>query len=72
MAVVGCFVAVIVIVKQLFGGIGKNVANPAIAARIVLLISFATEMTTSPAPRMAADATSTATPLGVLAEGNAG
>lgn len=69
-AIVGCFVAVIVI-KQLFGGIGKNVANPAITARIVLFISFATEMTTWPAPRMAADATSTATPLGVLAEGNA-
>ena len=68
MAVVGCFVA-IVIVKQLFGGIGKNVANPAIVGRIVLLLSFATEMTTWPAPRMAVDATSTATPLGILIEG---
>ena len=68
MAVVGCFVA-IVIVKQLFGGIGKNVANPAIVGRIVLLLSFATEMTTWPAPRMAVDATSTATPLGILKEG---
>ena len=54
-AVVGCFVAIIV--------------NPAITARIVLFISFATEMTTWPLPRMAADATSTATPLGILAEG---
>ena len=69
-AIVGCFVAVIV-VKQLFGGMGKNVVNPAITARIVLFISFATEMTTWPLPRMAADATSTATPLGVLAEGGA-
>ena len=68
-AIVGCFVAIIV-VKQLFGGIGKNVVNPAITARIVLFISFATEMTTWPLPRMAADATSTATPLGVLAEGS--
>ena len=68
MAVVGCFVA-IVIVKQLFGGIGKNVANPAIVGRIELLLSFATEMTTWPAPRMAVDATSTATPLGILKEG---
>lgn len=67
-AIVGCFVAIIV-VKQLFGGVGKNIANPAITARIVLFISFATEMTTWPLPRMAADATSTATPLGVLAEG---
>ncbi|MCI7147288.1 MAG: RnfABCDGE type electron transport complex subunit D [Candidatus Fimisoma sp.] len=67
-AVVGCFVAIIV-VKQLYGGIGKNPVNPAITARIVLFISFATEMTTWPLPRMAADATSTATPLGILAEG---
>ena len=67
-AVAGCFVAIIV-VKQLYGGIGKNPVNPAITARIVLFISFATEMTTWPLPRMAADATSTATPLGILAEG---
>lgn len=45
MAVIGCFVA-IVIVKQLFGGIGQNFANPAIVGRIVLLASFATPMTT--------------------------
>ena len=69
-AIVGCFVAIIV-VKQLFGGMGKNVVNPAITARIVLFISFATEMTTWPLPRMAADATSTATPLGILTEGGA-
>lgn len=69
-AIVGCFVAIIV-VKQLYGGMGKNIVNPAITARIVLFISFATEMTTWPLPRMAADATSTATPLGVLAEGGA-
>lgn len=68
-AIVGCFVAIIV-VKQLFGGIGKNITNPAITARIVLFISFATEMTDWVAPRMAVDATSTATPLGVLAEGS--
>ena len=67
-AVVGCFVA-IVIIKQLFGGIGKNIANPAITARIVLFLSFATEMTTWPLPKMAVDATSTATPLGILKEG---
>lgn len=67
--VVGAFFA-IVIVKQLFGGIGKNLVNPAITARIILFISFATEMTTWPAPKYVADATSTATPLGVLAEGS--
>lgn len=69
-AILGCFVAIIV-VKQLYGGMGKNIVNPAITARIVLFISFATEMTTWPLPKMAADATSTATPLGILAEGGA-
>ena len=43
MAIIGCFVA-IVIVKQLFGGIGQNFANPAITARIVLLVSFSGSM----------------------------
>ena len=71
MAVVGCFVA-IVIVKQLYGGIGRNIANPAITARIVLFISFATEMTTWPvAKHSGIDGVTSATPLGVLAEGNA-
>lgn len=67
--VVGTFVAII-IVKQLFGGIGKNITNPAITARVVLFISFASDMTNWTSPRML-DATSTATPLGVLAEGGA-
>lgn len=47
MAVIGCFVA-IVVVKQLFGGLGQNFANPAIVGRIVLFTSFATPMTTWP------------------------
>ncbi len=69
MAVIGCFVA-IVIVKQLFGGLGKNFANPAITARIVLFISFATEMTTWPTPSVSTvDAATGATPLGILKEG---
>lgn len=38
-AVIGSFIA-IVVVKQLFGGLGQNFANPAIAARIVLMLSF--------------------------------
>ena len=68
-AVLGCFVAII-IVKQLYGGIGRNVVNPAITARIVMFISFATEMTTWPVPNpLKADAATGATPLGVLAEG---
>ncbi|MGN0612524.1 MAG: RnfABCDGE type electron transport complex subunit D [Porcipelethomonas sp.] len=44
MAVIGSFVA-IVVVKQLFGGLGQNFANPAIVARIVLMVSFGSEMT---------------------------
>lgn len=43
-AVIGCFFS-IVIAKQLFGGIGQNFVNPAIAGRVFLLISFATPMT---------------------------
>lgn len=69
-AIVGCFFAII-LAKQLYGGLGKNIVNPAITARIILFISFATEMTTWTLPRMAADATSTATPLGILSEGGA-
>lgn len=70
MSIVGCFVAII-IVKQLFGGIGQNLVNPAVTARIVLFISFATEMTTWPIPRGAGatDATTGPTPLGILSEG---
>ncbi len=67
-AIVGCFVAII-IVKQLYGGIGKNLVNPAITARIVLFIAFAKEMTTWPVPFTGADAQTGATPLGILAEG---
>ncbi len=67
-AIIGCFVA-IVIVKQLYGGIGKNLVNPAITARIVLFIAFATEMTTWPVPFTGADAETGATPLGILSEG---
>ncbi len=68
MAVVGCFVA-IVVVKQLFGGIGQNFVNPAITARIVLIVSFATPMTTWPIPERifsAADAITGPTPLGIM------
>ena len=65
MAVVGSFVA-IVIVKQLFGGIGQNFANPAITARIVLMLSFPTAMTNWAIPffyKNSADAVTGATPL---------
>ncbi len=49
MAVVGCFAAIF-IVKQMFGGLGHNFVNPAIAARIILLVSFPAQMTTYYAP----------------------
>ena len=49
MAMVGSAVA-IVVVKQMFGGLGHNFANPAITARIVLLVSFPTAMSTWTAP----------------------
>jgi len=48
--VLGSFFA-IVIGKQIFGGIGQNVFNPAMLARTVLLVSFPLEMTTWMAPR---------------------
>lgn len=50
MAIIGCFVAM-VIVKQLFGGLGQNFANPAIVARIVLMVSFGAEMTSWALPQ---------------------
>ena len=64
MAVVGCFFA-IVIVKQLFGGIGNNFANPAIAARIFLLLSFSQPMTSW----LAVEGVFGATPLAQIAAG---
>lgn len=44
MAVVGSFFA-IVVAKQAFGGIGMNFVNPALTARVLMLISFPAEMT---------------------------
>jgi electron transport complex protein RnfD len=42
--IVGSFVA-IVIVKQMFGGIGNNFVNPAMASRVILMLSFPGFMT---------------------------
>ncbi len=39
-------VLAIVVVKQMFGGLGQNFVNPAIAGRIILLLSFPAQMTT--------------------------
>lgn len=66
-AMFGSFVAVIV-VKQFFGGIGQNFANPAITARVIMLVAFSGAMTSWAVPAFA-DATSAATPLAVIAGG---
>lgn len=70
MACVGSFIA-IVIVKQLFGGMGQNFANPAITARVAMFIGFATAMTNFPLPvaQQTADAITGATPLALFAKG---
>ena len=52
----------IVLVKQLFGGLGKNFANPAITARIVLFLAFSETMTGFVNP----DGVTGATPLAYL------
>lgn len=77
MPVVGAFFA-IVVVKQLFGGIGKNIVNPALAAR-VFLFSWTSEMTVfaTPGKRITslavtlgeADVVAGATPLASLGAG---
>ena len=54
----------ILVVKCLFGGLGKNFMNPALAARCFLLISFGSVMT-----RYTVDGVSCATPLADLAAG---
>ena len=64
MSIVGAFIA-IVIVKQLFGGLGYNVANPAIVARIALAMGFASRMANYPHPANGIDALASATPLAV-------
>ena len=63
MAVLGGIFA-IVVVKQLFGGLGQNFMNPALAARCFLLISFTGRMTD-----FTYDAVSGATPLAAMRTG---
>ena len=67
--VVGSFVA-IGIAKMSFGGLGNNPFNPALVARVFLLISFPAQMTTWPKPipwnPAYLDAVTAATPLAIL------
>ena len=67
MAVVGAFIA-IVIIKQLFGGLGYNFANPAIVGRIALAVGFGAKMSAYPLPENGVDALTSATPLAVVGE----
>lgn len=64
--VIGSIIAVVV-VKGLFGGIGKNFANPAITARVIMLLAFSATVGAAVQPSIV-DATSTATPLYILKE----
>lgn len=57
----------IIVVKQLYGGLGQNWMNPALAARCFLLISFAGKMTQFTDPTI--DAIASATPLAVMKAG---
>ncbi len=72
MVIIGGFVA-IAIGKLSFGGLGANIFNPALVARVFLLISFPVHMTQWPKAfenRMQlTDATTGATPLGLIKEG---
>ncbi len=71
MPVVGTFFAM-VIVKQLYGGIGKNFLNPALAARAFLMASWPVIMTTWAVPSVLSktvDAATMATPLSILKAG---
>ena len=63
MAVLGAVIA-IVVVKQLFGGLGQNFMNPALGARCFLVISFTGRMTS-----FVYDGVSGATPLALLKAG---
>ena len=68
----------IIIVKMLFGGLGKNFANPAAAGRVFLLLSFGAQMTSYVAPKVygqsfmtgffSFSATTSATPLRGIGE----
>lgn len=74
MTLIGCFAAII-IAKVAFGGIGKNLFNPALIGRVFLFVSFPVQMTSWVSPRMFdflnADVTTTATPLSILKHADA-
>jgi electron transport complex protein RnfD len=67
---IGAIVAV-GIGKLSFGGLGNNPFNPALVGRVFLLVSFPVEMTSWPVAvrSLSLDATTSATPLGILKDG---
>ena len=74
-AVFGSAIAII-LVKQLFGGLGKNFANPAITARIVMFLAFSVSMTNWHSPNEGTslwvypiDGVAGATPLALMGRG---
>lgn len=64
MAIIGSVFAII-IVKQLFGGLGQNFMNPALGARCFLMVSFAGQMTS-----FTYDGVTGATPLAMIKNGS--
>ncbi|MGN1419787.1 MAG: RnfABCDGE type electron transport complex subunit D [Acutalibacteraceae bacterium] len=73
-AAIGSIIA-IVVVKQMFGGIGQNFVNPAITARIILMVSFPTAMAKWIVPFESGwnvDAVTAATPMAQLASAKGG
>ncbi len=68
--VLGSLVA-IGVAKASYGGLGKNLFNPALVGRVFLLISFPNDMTSWPVPggNFHSDALTGATPLGILRDG---
>ena len=70
MVLVGAFIAMI-LGKHVFGGLGQNIFNPALVARVFLLLSFPAQMTFWTQPGgigdfAKLDAVTTATPLGLI------
>ena len=74
LGIIGSFFAIIV-VKQLYGGIGKNFLNPALAARAFLSAAYAAYMTAWAVPSVmrdvVVDATTMSTPLSYMHTGEA-
>jgi electron transport complex protein RnfD len=70
MACVGSFFA-IAVAKQSFGGLGRNIFNPALAGRAFLMIAWPRYMVTFTRPFIYPDSVTCATPLNLLKEGKA-